>query len=619
MSFTESFQSRKAEATRRIIESNVHTTPGACYILLKQGQHIDDVNEYLSGRRGKISSRSLDIQILYQILGLQESGLSDEARAHLTEICDQSYGAELPAYVDLERTFDPWDYLLCYCPTENHFFNDTSNRLAETIAFPDRTYSDGRTAADYRPYWEDAFRKLVDARISHGMREWRSPIYCHVIADDCLMIYNLTEGPTREAARAMLDYLWLTMTMTMRKGMWTGPHSRVYNKKGGCTLTNFASQCYMWTARFALDLEIDTPGGPIRNDDWIPNDSISCGIIAGDYVPPEAVIRLMERQDRYANIETVGPRYHPAGLGEGVFNPAPYNPCLCTRDRDITDGKRSAYTWLSPRYGLGSVQDWGDYGHHWHMHCSPWSLMIASGESTDIVTSFTGSEEEMTPTDGGYMMWGQWKADWDGTIFQHRKTLFCQLRGHQIDIDGEWLKDGYPEAPGVDAAILKKADRIAKLHTRFYIADSIGECVQRDGWIFGEKSGVCFAIRTVRGGHTAEPQSDWIPGKVFVADIWDDVVLMQVAEIEEIGSFEQFQKAVLSTRLSYDDKSIQYVTFEGDEINFCWKEDGLPTVNGTSPDYAQARIEDPCVHSENESGVITVKCDGAEAVIGLTS
>ena len=617
MNFIKAFRHRKADAARHIISANAHTAPGACYVLLKHGEHIQDANEYLAGRKGKIASRSLDIQILYQILELPDSGLSDEAREHLTAICDLSYGPELPLYVDLDRKFDPWDYLLCYCPTENHFFNDTANRLAETIVFPDRVYSDGHNAADYRPYWEDAFRQLVEARITHGMREWRSPIYCHVIADDCLLVYNLLpDGPTRQAAGAMLDYLWLTMTMTMRKGMWTGPHSRVYNKKGGCTLMNFASQCYLWTARFVLDLEIDTPDGPIRNEDWIPTDSISCGIIAGDYVPPEAVIQLMDRQDRYANIETVGPKYHPADLGKGVFNPAPCNPCLCTRDRDITDGKRAVYTFLSPHFGLGSVQDWGDYGYHWHMHCSPWSLMIASGESTDIVTSFTGSEEEMTPTDGGYMMWGQWKADWDGAIFQHRKTLFCQLRGYQIDIDGEWLKSGYPEAPGVDAAILHKADRIAQLHTRFYIADSIGECVQREGWIFGMKSGVCFAIRTVRGSFSNEPQPDWIPGKVFVAEIWDDVVLMQVAELEETGSFEAFQNAVISTPLCFDEKNIRYVTLEGDEINFHWKEDGLPTVNGASPDYNQARIEDPCVKSEHGSGKIAVKCDDAEAVIG---
>ncbi len=44
---------------------------------------------------------------------------------------------------------------------DDHALGLPTGELAECAVFPDRVFSDGHSAADYRPYWEEAFRRLV--------------------------------------------------------------------------------------------------------------------------------------------------------------------------------------------------------------------------------------------------------------------------------------------------------------------------------------------------------------------------------------------------------------------------------------------------------------------------
>jgi len=249
------------------------------------------------------------------------------------------------------------------------------------------------------------------------------------------------------------------------------------------------------------------------------------------------------------------------------------------------------------------------------MHCWPWNLMIGSGESTDIVTSFAGAEDEAAGQ-GGYMMWGNQGTDWDATIFQHKNVLLCQIRGFTQDWDEKWFPDGYPEAPGVSGSLFLGYKGPRKLlHSRIYIAHTIGELHFEDGWIFGAKAGVYFAIRSVRGGFREEDVSDWGLGKVFVCEVWDDVVLLEAGEAREFGSFEAFRERILACRLQSDEQTVRYTSAEGDELLFCWRADGLPSVNDATPDYGKMRIDDPCVKSVLGSGIIEIRCGEKETTL----
>ncbi len=602
MSFAADFNARREEARRALIAAGECRDIGAALVLLGAGANLEAVNRFLAAKVLEAKPRTLDLWPYYAVLHPAHAGLSPQARANVGSICDRHYHAKLPAYVSLERSFDPWDYQLCGCPTENHLFNDTSNRLAESTVFPDRVFSDGHTAAEYRPYWEDAFRRFVAARVRHGFREWRSPIYCHVLFDAAMMIYYLMPpGPTQEAARAMLDMMFLSLAVSLRGRLWTGAHSRVYNQIDSkwCSVCHF-QQCYGgYASVFYLE-------------------HIPAGILAGDYVPPEAVMRLPFRTDRYVSIEKVGPKFYPRGEGEGRFNPGKHNVYICRSDREDWGGDGIVYNYLTPRYGLGSVQDWGAYDGEWHMHCLPWTLMLKGDDCRDVVLSFAGSRAE-SDHQGGWMTWPNAENDQDATIFQHRKTLFCQLRAWRHEKFFELLWDGFPEAPWAQASGRKRlmghCGEKRLFQSRFYVSDSIPGTVIEGGWLFGEKNGVCFAIRPVRGGFAEEPQQPPIEGRVYLCEVWDDVILLESGESEEFGGFQAFKARVLDAPLACDDRQVRFTNLEGDVLTFCWKEDGDPTVNGAVPEYGGRRFRDSCVNAELDSGIVRIECAGARAVI----
>lgn len=602
MSFAAEYQACKEAARREIAARGECHDIGVALVLLSSGAQAEAVNRFLSEKAAEQKPRSLDIWVYYAVLHPAHTALTPRSRSQVAAICDRHYNAKLPAYVNLERSFDPWDYQLCGCPTENHLFNDTSNRLAECVVFPERVFSDGHSAAEYRPYWEDAFRRFVAARVRHGFREWRSSIYCHVLFDDAMMIYYLMPpGPTKEAARVMLDILFLSIAVTLRGTMWTGPHSRVYNHLGSnwCSVCHF-HQCSGGYASALL------------------RQHIPVGILAGDYVIPEAIARLPFRQDRYVSIEKVGPRFYPRGEGEGRFNPGKFNTNICGSDREDWGGDGMVYNYLTPRYGLGSVQDWGKYDGEWHQHCLPWNLMLKCDDNRDVVLSFAGSQAEATHQ-GGYMTWPNQGNDQDATIFQHRKTLFCQMRAWRHEQYFEVLWDGYPEAPWAEASgrrrLLGNCGEKTLFQSRFYVSDSIPGIVLEGGWLFGEKNGVCFAIRSVRGAFREEPQKTPIEGRVYLCDVWDDVILVETGETEEFGSFKAFRERVLAAPLAFDGRQVRFTNLEGNALAFRWKEDGDPTVNGAVPEYGGKRFRDPCVASELDSGSIRVECGGAVAVL----
>ncbi|MFT5123812.1 MAG: antitoxin component YwqK of YwqJK toxin-antitoxin module [Verrucomicrobiales bacterium] len=590
----------KAAWSQQRIQNGTCKNRGDALTLLAKGVLLDQVNAYLAGKTQPLPNRSLDIQDYYVILAMNAPGLRPGARRHLELLCDRRYNEKLPAYVSLDRPFDPWDYQFCGTPTENHLFNDVACRLAETIVFPDRVYSDGHTATEYQPYWEDAFRQLVASRIVHGMREWRSNVYCHVVFSDAMMIYHIMpDGPTREAARSFLDYLFLSIAISLRKQVWTGPHSRVYS---GAHYGIFDPHLNAY--RYLTECLYGT---------YFPG-----AIATSDYVIPRAIRNLPLREDRYVSIETVGPRFHPRGEGSNVFIPDKMNVYLCRADRENWGGDGILYQYLSADLTLGSMQDWGQHDGEWHMHCMPWNLMIASGDPTDLVFSFTGSFEQSTHQ-GGFGAWANDMNDQDATIFQHRKTLFCQIRAWQQEKVYEMVWEGFPGAPATQVAGYKRLlgyrTPPTPMHHRFYIADSLGTLHEEGGWIFVEKGAVYFAIRPVRGGYAPEPAPAWVPGQVFVCDIWDDVLVCETAHADAHTSFAAFRKNILATPLTWDTEQVSFTNLEGDGISFQWKEAGDPTVNGHVPSYSGDRYRDPCVQSKSNSGIITIECRGAKAII----
>lgn len=601
MNAPNAFHAAKQAALRKASETGACNDIHQAILLLKTRSHLDKVNALCSGEVRPLKPRTLDLQPYLVALHLRDNGLTPGAVAHLQRVCDALYGPDLPAYVNIDRAFDPWNYQLCGCPTENHFFNDTSNRLAESIVFPDRVFSDGHSAAEYRPYWENAFQSLVATRVMHGIREWRSTVYCHVLFDDAMMIANLApEGPTRDAAHALLDLMFLSIGASLRKQLWLGPHSRVYSR-AGFNIIDGTRQCYPGYAAC------------LRGDHMIPM------IATSDYVLPDAIRRLPHRQDNYVSIEKTGPRYHPRGEGLSVFDPAPANVYLCRSDREDWGGDGILYNYLTPSYCLGSIQDWGTHDGTWHMHCIPWSLVLASDVNTDLVLSYAGDEEDATRQQGGYMTWPCEGNDQDATIFQYRRTLFSQMRAVRHEKFWENLPNGFDEAPWAPASGNKRLigyrEPPTPIHTRFYLAESLGPLAHEDGWVLAEKNGVCIAIRPVRGSYREEAHSDWILGQVFVCDIWDDVILCEVAESHDVGGVDGFRARLRDTLLRADDRVITFRNIEGDILTFRWKEDGDPTVNDAVPAYSGMRFNDPCIRSELDTGVIRIDCDGASHVI----
>ena len=143
-------------------------------------------------------------------------------------------------------------------------------------------------------------------------------------------------------------------------------------------------------------------------------------------------------------------------------------------------------------------------------------------------------------------------------------------------------------------------------HSRFYLADSLGPIVRHGGWLFAQAGGVAVAIRPVRAGCHEDPRVAWVPGRVFVCERWDDVLLLEVGQTADFGGFTRFRQAVLAAPLSHDGIRVGFTSPAGERLSFCWQEDGDPTVHGRVPDYGTWRFRDPCVRSGAGSGVIEI-------------
>ncbi len=549
--------------------------------------------------------RSLDTPLLYQVLIRGQGKLAPEAAGALRKRLDDNWSVNLPLYVSLETPFDPWDYNFIDPPTENCLCNDIVNRLLDTLASPERVYSDGHTAVEHRAYWEDAFRQFVAARITHGFREWDSTVYLHVIVEDAMAVYNcLPEGKTRAAASAFLDAILLNVARTLRGKVWTGPHCRVYNKPGYCML-NLTQHSWFYCMRWIFDTDWSelAPGG------FRPNDPFNSGLLVSDYTPPAAILELPQRTDRYVSLEKTGPRQHPRGMGQNAFYPDRNNVCICREDREDVGDIGLVYNYLTPMFALGSVQNWGSYGAEWHMHCMPWNLVISTPTSDGMILSFTGGPHQSSGQ-GGYMTWGQ-TVDWTATIFQHKTVLFSQIRAAaQIHVMRAH-PSGFLERPfGAYWDLAGFREPKQRRMTRIYIANSLGPLTEEKGWVMGENNGVCFAVRPARGGYSYEPQPNWIPGRVLLCQIWDDVVLLEVEEAGPAGGFRNFKKDILAANLRSDPTNVQYTALSGDRYVFRWKSDGEPTVNGQTPDYGSMRFDDPCIQSKAGSGRIMINTPG---------
>lgn len=105
------------------------------------------------------------------------------------------------------------------------------------------------------------------------------------------------------------------------------------------------------------------------------------------------------------------------------------------------------------------------------------------------------------------------------------------------------------------------------------------------------------------------------PPRTTEPEVTYDVILLEVAETEEVGGFDAFRRKILALPLAFDEKEVRFTNLDGDRITFRWKEDGDPTVNGKVPEYGGARFRDPFITSDYDSGVIEVNCAGARAVL----
>ncbi len=603
------FESERAAYRREIIDSGACGNLGQALVLLRSGTGGREVSRYIRMTVPSSSRRELDTARLYELLICGRGILEKSAEKALRGELDKFWSTNLPVWVSLDIPFDPWDYSYTGIPTENMMFNGICNRLLDTIAEPGRIYSDGHTAAEYRFYWEDAFRKFAASRVTHGFREWDSSIYIHILLECGISVYNcLPAGPTRDAAGVFIDCLLLHVARTLQGRVWTGPHSRVYNKPG-MTIMNLASQPYNYCVRWPFRLGWDdmAAAGTFR-----PNAPFESGLLAGDYSPPAAVLAVAGRGGRAVSSCSTGPRNWPRGMGWNGFNRDYRNPWLCLEDREDTGVMGLVYNYITPLYALGSVQNWGDYGGEWHMHCMPWNLVIGCESSDAMIFSYAGGPAD-PGGQGGYMTWGSFGGDWRATIFQDRGVLFSQIRGMAGVPVFRMRPSGYLERPtGEYPELLGFRGTPVSLKTRIYLADRLGGLTETNGWVLGEYNGVFFGIRPVRGGYSWEAQPGWIKGRVMLCEIDDDVTLLEVAEKSDTGSFGEFADRITGGALHSDNVFVRYESTAGDEYRFCYKTDGLPEVNGITPDYGDDRFDDPWIKSRRGSGRIVISTGNGE-------
>ena len=508
--------------------------------------------------------------------------------------------------------------------TENHFILFASGAYLAGQLYPDRVFpASGRTGREQMATFRPRLLRWLELRFRSGFSEWLSNVYYPADISALMALIDLAQDEElRKKSRIVLDLMLADMAINSFGGNFGATHGRSYTHK-----MNGSKDSTRGIAHLAFGL----------NRRHTTSKAASMMVVSKNYRVPEVLrliasdvttshaenrqrmgIRLEEAAswglglDRIEDgmlLMTMEPYAHPLFI-ELFYNllneyqwwdhrdfkpfkdyravlddPASRAAVAQLYEWDITRNMRpevNIYTYRTPRYMLGTAQDWrkgfgGD-------QASIWQATL--GMEAVAFTTHPANEE-----DSGSSTPNSWVGD--GTL-----PRAAQVKNVVISLYDVETREGlyYSRQPRYTHAYLPRA--------------KFDDTVKDGNWFFARKDDAFLAL------WSSDPAADWVPAAEtslggggdyeIVATGEKTIWLCELGDAEEYGDFESFKAAIKSASLAADPQTlaISYDSPSQGTIEMSWT--GAVLNNGVEVKLSNYdRYENPWSQSAFPAGEIS--------------
>ncbi len=471
----------------------------------------------------------------------------------------------------IESFFLEYDFKSMW-DSENHTLVFRASRYLMANQLPDEMFlAYGKTGTQL--YAEDGefLKQFIRFRAKRGWGEFDSANYQMLVFNTLLTLYEHSDdAELKELCTKMANVLLVDMAVDSLNGLYGGARGRVPEDvvlDHAKSVLNNIQYLYFDISDPESESGQDRLLGLERLSRWeTMNKSLFSSFRPMDIVKKIAT----ERNTSYMNKE----RKHLHNMEDTL----PINPL---------DGSIRKYTWYTPQYILGSVQLQDPYpeglasGSYAKNQQHDWDFSIASGTQTKIFTHHPGDYHKLH---------SYWRGDLNclcTNTFQNQTVVLAVF-------------DIKPEKP------------YQYIHA--YLPRAVfDEVVEDSGWIFVRKGDV-YAALYLTGGYRWVTAGQWSNVEV-ISDGSKKASVFEAGLAADFGTFTAFRNEIKTNTVSFDavTMTLTYDSQRGDKIKINGA--GLRQVDDADVDLNYQTYDSPYMQSQWDSGVITLKYGGDEAVL----
>jgi len=491
---------------------------------------------------------------------------------------------------------EPGDDKMCYW-TENHQALFHSGELLAGQLFPDVVFSNsGMTGADHVAHAEPLVERWLDERGRFGFSEWHSNVYFN---EDVPALVNLVDFAESEVIRTkaamVLDIVAFDLLNNYYKGRFATTHGRTYPSKFLDGLKDSTQEtAWLLTGLGTYSSKDNFSGAFIATSSHVPSPLLEA--IAEDCRESHEhrqrdSISVVEGPEFGIGYEETNDIVFWAGMA-GLVAPEVINGTVAMLDdyslwtgflfgdipepfdsmlkqmagtpeleqlawelervsRGIALESVSTYTYRTPDYQLSGAQDHKPA--FWSSQTQMWQATL--DDRAFVFTSFPANMEELG-TD--LQFGGAWIGGWMPRITMEKNVGVIQYRKDSAPLLDDYLTADY-------------------LHA-FFPKSGFDEVLEQGSFVFGRKGDGYVALGSENPVHWSE-DNDY----ELIADVQENVWVVELGSADESGSFEEFVAAVASAGLTFGEK-VSYDSPSLGLVEVGWE--GPFTVAGQGIDLA---------------------------------
>jgi len=436
----------------------------------------------------------------------------------------------------------------------------------------DRTFDDGRTAAEHYAAWNAYLKAYFRSRAGKGQSvEIASKSYnAHTIQ----MWYNAydfaEDEDLKRVAGQYLDLYWATWAEEQIDGVRGGGKTRIYQGPASLTAAGGAVE---EMAGLYLGTRDDEKMG---TTDWI--------VCTSGYDWPELVYQLARDVEGRGAYEVV---QRCLGLQEPGWERVPDPPVIPFGINGLREdfGGFLRYSYCTPDFVMGTLMcearphsDWTGVAaqNRWQ------GVMFRGHPDAAIVPECTAVDTHLNLNNHQNTMNQHWSVQRKGSLITQK------------------LKNPDYSTQTGDSKV-------------WISAKGLSDPIEKDGWIFVASEGAYAAVHVV-AGYKLEDSGEGGWWGVCEQDL--SPIVIEVGRQSDHVSQEAFQSAVGATEVSFDDHVLNYVGLSGDRFTFHADYSALPSINGETINLAPNRVYDsPFVQSQWDSGVVEIAFGGESQTV----